>query len=392
VAGRTSELTLAIPSRTTILLAACGAGAPAEEGAAAVGLLTGVVRSRSSGEPIPGARIRVEWQEIERLQPLAEARDHWLEVRADEEGRYAACGMPVDEALRVRATFLSERGDAVEVAFAEGTHRILDLEIDLPPALFSGGALRATGEVAGVQGVQGVQGTLVGHESGRPVGSAEVTLRSGSGEVLASELTDERGFFRLRIPRSGRFLLSARALGYGELAGQVVEVVPEKLTVLEVRLVTEAFELEPIVVTVEARSFHLEMEGFYRRDREGFGVFLTPELLDERRPHKVTNLFFGLPGVRVIEPSGGAGGRAVYLRGGDRGDRICWPMVYVDRHLVSTGGLAGAEPTAIDDVVFASDILAVEIYRSPAEIPSEFHGPNAGCGVVVLWTRRGGGG
>jgi hypothetical protein len=68
-------------------------------------------------------------------------------------------------------------------------------------------------------------------------------------------------------------------------------------------------------------------------------------------------------------------------------------MVYVDRHLVSTGGLAGAgaEPTAVDDVVFAGDVLAIEIFRTPAEIPSEFNGPNAGCGVIVLWTRRGSG-
>jgi hypothetical protein len=69
-------------------------------------------------------------------------------------------------------------------------------------------------------------------------------------------------------------------------------------------------------------------------------------------------------------------------------------MVYVDRHLVSTGGFvsAGGEPLAIDDLVSTADILAIEVFRSPAEIPSEFNGPNAGCGVVVLWTRRGGGG
>jgi hypothetical protein len=69
-------------------------------------------------------------------------------------------------------------------------------------------------------------------------------------------------------------------------------------------------------------------------------------------------------------------------------------MVYVDHHLVSTGGLmaAGAEPAAIDDLVSPHDVFAMEVYRSPAEVPSEFHGPNAGCGVIVLWTRRGGGG
>jgi hypothetical protein len=68
-------------------------------------------------------------------------------------------------------------------------------------------------------------------------------------------------------------------------------------------------------------------------------------------------------------------------------------MVFLDRHLIRTGGFmgSGAEPAALDDLVPASDVAAVEVYRSPAEVPPEFNGPNAGCGVVVIWTRRGGG-
>jgi hypothetical protein len=273
---------------------------------------------------------------------------------------------------------------------------VLDLEIELPQAAVAGTALGGAGHVAGAQGVQG---TLVEHDSGRPVRSAEVTVRSGSGAVLATGLTDEGGFFRLQIPRPGRFLLSARALGYAEVGDEAVDVQPEKLTVLEIGMVSEAFELEPIVVTVQSRSYLLEMEGFYQRDAEGFGVFMPPELFERRPPRRVSDHLYGVSGVYVLEPTRGDGGRAVYVRSGLRPSLtspydICWPMVYVDHHLVSTGGLmgAGAEPAAIDDLVNPADVLAMEVYRSAAEVPSEFHGPNAGCGVVVLWTRRGGGG
>lgn len=97
----------------------------------------------------------------------------------------------------------------------------------------------------------------------------------------------------------------------------------------------------------------------------------------------------------VAEPSLGAGPAAVWVRGGERGLEVCWPMVYIDRHLVSTGGIGGntgAQPAAVDELVFRADVLAIEVFRSPAEIPPEFNGPNAGCGVIVLWTRRGGAG
>ena len=58
----------------------------------------------------------------------------------------------------------------------------------------------------------------------------------------------------------------------------------------------------------------------------------------------------------------------------------------------SLAGGIGGEPMAIDEVVNASDVFAVEVFRTPVEVPPEFNGANAGCGVIVLWTRRVGGG
>ena len=35
------------------------------------------------------------------------------------------------------------------------------------------------------------------------------------------------------------------------------------------------------------------------------------------------------------------------------------------------------------------DIEALEIYTGPADVPGEYAGRNAGCGVIVIWTRSG---
>ena len=65
-------------------------------------------------------------------------------------------------------------------------------------------------------------------------------------------------------------------------------------------------------------------------------------------------------------------------------------MIYVDRQLISPGGNQ-ADPAALDSAVSPAVVAAMEIYRSPAEIPAEFKGSNADCGVIVVWTHKGGG-
>ncbi|HEX6133970.1 MAG TPA: carboxypeptidase regulatory-like domain-containing protein, partial [Longimicrobiales bacterium] len=316
--------------------------------------------------------------------PVVQARDRWFEVRTDTAGRYIACGVPVDEVVTIRASLLARSGAPAQVAFAQPEHRAVDLTIELP----AGAGERAMpAQVRERTGAQGVQGILTDRQSGVPVRAVAITIRDASGEAVANGITDDRGFFRVHAPLPGRYVLSADALGYRPLPGEALEIARGRLAILEISLVPEAVQLDPLVVMAESRAFHLEVEGFYRRQMETGGYFITPELMERRRPRLVSDLLFGVAGAHIAEPTTGIRGRAVWFtRPG------CWPMVYVDRHLVSAGGLleAGGEPAVVDELVPAADIQAIEVYRSPAEVPSEFNGPNAGCGVVVIWTRRGG--
>jgi hypothetical protein len=384
-AGNATQLDLAVPSTAAILLAACR-----EEAETPGAVLSGMVSDRTRGMPIPGATVRIEWQEVERMTPPVRATTQWFDVLTDENGRYTACTIPIDETVRIRASLLTYRSDPAEVEFAEAAHRALDLTIDLPAAVAA-----ARSEVAGramEYGAQGIQGILTERGSGSRVQDAEITVRSLSGEVVASGVTNERGVFRLATPTPGRYLLSAETLGYGPLEGEAVDVLYGKLTVLEIQMVPEAVALEPLVATAEPRAYHLEVDGFYRRMETGQGKFMTPEVFEQRRPRMASDLLFGIPGVNIAEPTLGNGGRAVYFRSGIRPDgSVCWPMIYINRMLVSPGGISSfAEPAAIDELVHAADVMAMEVYRSPVEIQPEFSGENSGCGVIVLWTRRGG--
>lgn len=385
--GGASELRLSIPSPGSILLSTCRA----EEREAGASVLTGFVRDRASGEPIPAASVRFEWQEIVGMIPNVRALNQWFEVATNGEGRYTACGVPLDEAIVVQASFLEMESDTAHLRFLEEEYRVVDFDIGLPPGFLSArtGALTLREGV----GVQGVQGVLIDPESGSPIRSAEVTIRQSPGRVVVMGETNARGFFRLQTPTPGSYLFSARALGYSEVSDEAVEVSMGKLSVLEIQMAPDALKLEPLVVTAQPRAFHLEMQGFYERQTMGLhtGIFISPEVLEERQPLRITDLFYEILGTRVLDTQ--VGGRGIYFRGGERFNDLCWPMVFLDRHLIRTGGLlsAGADPVVLDDIVSAFDVAAIEVYRTPAEIPPEFNGPNAGCGVVVIWTRRGGG-
>ena len=48
-------------------------------------------------------------------------------------------------------------------------------------------------------------------------------------------------------------------------------------------------------------------------------------------------------------------------------------------------GQAGGAPS-LEDLVNVSHIEGIEVYRGSG-VPMEFEGPNASCGVIVVWTR-----
>jgi len=388
--GEVTEVSLGVPSLGSILVEACRE----EERTRRSGVISGTVRELGTGEALPGAMVRLEWQEVTQVAPgRVSGQRKWFEAATDGEGRYTACSVPAETRVVVQAEFLERESDTVHVRVQEDSYVLVDLAIRLPPGMLRSGAA-ALATASETSGVQGVQGYILEPETGEPVRGAEVTVRQIPGPVRASGTTNDRGFFRLQTGFPGTYALSAQALGYAEVTDEPVEVQPGKLTVVEVRMAPAALEMDPLVITAEARTYHLEMEGFYDRRIKGLdtGVFFDPETIEARMPRQVTDLFFGISGMRVVETV--VGGRGVYFRVGERpsasGVAICWPMVYLDRHLIRNGGFD--MPATLDEILSAFNLSAVEVYRTPAEVPPTFNGPNAGCGVIVLWTRKGGSG
>jgi hypothetical protein len=62
-----------------------------------------------------------------------------------------------------------------------------------------------------------------------------------------------------------------------------------------------------------------------------------------------------------------------------RARRNCEPEYVVD----------GRAENMFGAVTPIRDIVALEVYTGPSDVPGEFAGATAGCGVIVIWTRTG---
>ena len=134
--------------------------------------------------------------------------------------------------------------------------------------------------------------------------------------------------------------------------------------------------LATVPVTARSRPENYRLQGFEIRRRSGRGQYLTDEEIRASGAANVADAARNMRGVTL--DCGGT------LYGGCRIRMLsaparCLPVYWVDGQLDNEFGPL----TPIRDVV------AMELYTGPAELPGEFAGSNAACGVVALWTRSG---
>ena len=97
---------------------------------------------------------------------------------------------------------------------------------------------------------------------------------------------------------------------------------------------------------------------------------------------RTSDAFRRIAGARVVY--GPRGQEYVVLRGGlssTLSSSMCLPKVYLD----------GVQVRQFDwREITPMDIEGIEVFRSSAEVPMQWGGSDATCGVILVWTRRGG--
>jgi hypothetical protein len=240
-------------------------------------------------------------------------------------------------------------------------------------ALVGGLIFLAPGTVSG----QGIRGLVLDAETGLPVGAAAVSLLDAREASVHRVLTDIAGGFFLPVRQSGRYHLRAERIGYAAVTSPPLDLVAGDTLVVELTMGVEAVTLAPLAVTVASRSNlrNRALDGFYARQRRGWGTFFGPAEIEQLQPWSIVNVLQAAPGVNIRY---GRGTRTtITMRA--TGGRDCRPTVYVD-------GLR-ALSDELDSWVAGSAIRAVEVYRRNIEVPAEYASvQNWDCGAVVVWT------
>lgn len=216
-----------------------------------------------------------------------------------------------------------------------------------------------------------LRGEVVSAMTGGPLHDVHVSLANAGRGVF----TDSAGRFVLAGVPAGRDTVSVRQVGFAD-ESVPLELRPGRVTRATLMLSETVLRVEDITVTVDDPAETGRLVGFEERRRKGHGYFLGPEEIDDRIITRPSDLLRRAPGVRV-GPSGT--GRRTSITIG-RSQRRCEPAMWVDGQPI--------RDFHVDDLA-PSDLLAIEVYRGAAEIPSEFMRREGQCAVLVVWTREG---
>lgn len=249
-----------------------------------------------------------------------------------------------------------------------------------------------TGVMAPTLSAQTFVGQLLDAESRIPLAAVQVQLLDSSGVLMLAATTDVQGRFTFHLREAGTFVLRADAAGYRSFISDPLSLAAQQTRTIEIQMPSLVTQLEPVVVTGERAPHSIGLQRFEEHRQRGFGYFLDREDLEQRTPNTFTDVMWGIPGVQVVDlddtfrplnaPPVRPGTTTLRMRG----NLDCAPSLYVDGMLF--GNVDYVADGGIDNLIYAPDLEAVEVYRGPAEVPPDLNTGAPGCGVIAVWTRR----
>ncbi len=373
-------LTLATPAGRTVFERQCPGPQPR-----ASGVLLGTVTDVEKGSPVAGAEVAVAWVEWQIGRKGVGQGERTALAVSDASGRFRVCGVPNDVPIALTAAADGRMAGPIEVHLRQREVATAGLQLaeaaDAVPAVLAGRVV--TGSRA-------------------PLADAEIRILGGRRSVRSSS----DGRFTLGELPPGTHTMEVRAIGYA----------PRRMPVVLRSGETAAYELAmertAVVVpelVVNGRAPARDLTGFEIRRRGGRGYFMDEEQIRQRHVTSTADLFVGIPGVQVV--MSGANGVVLFQRSaggvGKYPSGACYPQLYVDGmprytgiedpatgDLIAVGRVINQQGLYNPDVgpgqlVRPEEIAAIEVYRGTADAPPEFSKYDSGCGVIVMWTRRG---
>jgi len=326
------------------------------------GVLLGVVHNAADGKPLSPAAVTAHWTTYDIGGPSVRSAERAVQANTDASGHVLLCGLPTDVALVIRGR--TEGGSAGMLVVDLAGRAFARTDLALATASL-------TGAVKGV--VRNRNGGLVPRATVVAVGSD------------ASTQTDEYGRFRLEGVAAGSGILEARALGYRSGRAQAT-VRGSSVEQVDIVVGDSVIVLDP--VTVEAAyEPYLNQVGFTKRSHSAQGHFLDTAEVKRSGAVRFEEVFRMVPGV-LLRPNGSS--LAVELQRG-QGQimnpalaNYCPPAYFID------GVYYPLPPIQTPSIpLVPSEVLAIEVYSNLFSAPPQYQRRDSGCGVILVWTKRG---
>lgn len=223
-------------------------------------------------------------------------------------------------------------------------------------------------------GTARITGTVLDVSSGASLPNTELLHLGGSHRVVSDSL----GGYHLAGLPPGIVRLLVRAPGFPATMVIVALARDESLfRVIELDSTlatrTAGHPLPEIAVTAPTPPSPRYAD-FERRRLTGRGQYLVREDLVKAGFSTIQDAMRGLRGVNI--DCGGGLGCSIRMA---RAPMRCSPQYIVDERVDNQFGPSTPIP----------DIEGIEVYTGPSDVPGEYAGRSAGCGVVVIWTRSG---
>jgi len=212
-----------------------------------------------------------------------------------------------------------------------------------------------------------LRGRVIDSELGNPLPGAIVRIQPGTPPLT----TDTLGRFEAQGLSAGDAEVTIQVIGYA--TGVFPVHLPPSGAVERVfTLDFTGYRLPEVVVQARVEELAPRYLDFEQRRRRAMGAYLRWDELKTQGYSSVGDALRVVRGVRIQCNQQTFECFAVMAR-----TPQCHPTWWID----------GMEVRSFHENTPIRDIYGIEIYRGPGEIPGEFSGSNAACGVIVMWTK-----
>ncbi len=212
-----------------------------------------------------------------------------------------------------------------------------------------------------------LRGRVIDIELGHPLPGATIRIRPGPAPLTSDSL----GRFEARELPGGEAQVTIEVTGYSR--GDFKVPLPATGFVDQVfGLDFTGYLLAEEVVRARADRLAPRYMDFERRRERGLGAYLRWDEINNKGYSRVGDALRTVRGVRI---------RC------DQQRFECFAYMTRSPQCQPTWWIDGVEVRSFHESTPVRDIYGIEIYRGPGEVPGEFAGSDAACGVIVMWTK-----